>query len=151
MVCSSMSEDHTPRTGTPVCASDLPPVPVQRTPWTAPAAPAAAQVVPPGSGASLVFGILAIVLWGVPLVGLALGILAIVLGARSRSAVRSDPTRYQPSGAATAGLVCGIIGTALSTLTTAFFALILFMISVVMGLIGMVGSGGPVPPHGPLL
>ena len=144
-----MTDDHTPRTGTPVTvetadSSEIP-ASAPRAWFSAPALP---KVTPPGASAALVLGILAIVFWAVPFLGLTCGILAIVIGSRSRSAVRADPARYLPSGAATAGVVCGIIGTILSTLTTAIFAFVIFLMSLVMSLMGMAGGGHVPPPIG---
>jgi tetratricopeptide (TPR) repeat protein len=68
----------------------------------------------PGAIASLVCGILSIVLCWVPLVGLVLGIVAI---AQYRKQLKSQESEhYQSGGLGTAGLVCGILGTIVSSL-----------------------------------
>jgi hypothetical protein len=63
--------------------------------------------------ASLVLGILSIIfglfVWYLPLLGIILGILGLIMGAVGRS----DPRK---AGVATGGLVCSIIGLALTVL-----------------------------------
>ena len=67
--------------------------------------------------ASLVLGILGLLLWWFPLVGPALGILSLICSSKARKFVRISPEKYA-GGLATAGLVLGIITVTLSTLVT---------------------------------
>lgn len=67
--------------------------------------------------ASLVLGILGLLLWWFPLVGPTLGILSLVCSSKARKFVRISPEKYA-GGLATAGLVLGIITVTLSTLVT---------------------------------
>lgn len=63
---------------------------------------------------SLIFGILAVILcWipGINIVGVILGVLSIVLGAVGKSVANK---KGKPTGVATAGLVLGIIATAIA-------------------------------------
>ena len=75
----------------------------------------------PGKGkatAALVLGILSIVL-----MSLAAGIVGIVLANQSKNATRM--AGFPPNGSATAGMICSVIGTALSAIViVAFFGLI---------------------------
>ena len=67
--------------------------------------------------ASLVLGILGLLLWWFPLVGPTLGILSLICSSKARKFVRISPEKYA-GGLATAGLVLGIITVTLSTLVT---------------------------------
>ena len=69
----------------------------------------------PGAVGSMVCGIISIVVCWLPFVGLILGIIALVLSGKARRAAADEPGRYA-TGMATAGLVCGIIGTVLGGL-----------------------------------
>jgi hypothetical protein len=66
--------------------------------------------------ASLVLGICSIVLCWTPLLGLAGGIIAIVLASRVFKQLNAGMTISGSKGMTTAGLVLGIIGTVLSVL-----------------------------------
>ncbi len=99
----------------------------------------------PGAVASLVFGILALVLGSVPLLGLGLGITAIVLAVRARRAVAVAPESLLGAELATAGLVCGIIGSVLSALAT--LALFLFL-AVIASVIAAAAGAAALPAHG---
>ena len=74
---------------------------------------------PPGAVASLVCGILAVVFAYVPVLGVVLGIAAMVNAGRARSALAAGPDLWLPSGLPTAGQTCGIIGAVLSSLAHA--------------------------------
>lgn len=97
---------------------------------------------PPGAVASLVFGILAMIAWFAPLIGMVMGMLAIISARRANASLVGTPEAYQPGGLHTAGMVTGIIGLVLSSLV------MLWMLMVV-GLIGAVATaiaGHPLPP-----
>jgi hypothetical protein len=85
-------------------------------PYPTSSAPAGALVSPPGAAASMVCGILSIVFCWVPVVGLVLGIIALVLSSKAKGHVVRNPGMYTPGGMRTAGFVCGIIGTVFSAL-----------------------------------
>ena len=73
---------------------------------------------PPGAIASMVCGIISIVLCWIPFVGLTCGIVAVVLASRAKRIVLADQEKYLPGGMRVAGLVCGIVGTVLSSIGT---------------------------------
>ena len=68
----------------------------------------------PGAVASLVCGIISIVLCWVPIVGLVLGIIAIVAAGKAKGAAQANPEKFEMGGVRVGGFVCGIIGTVLS-------------------------------------
>lgn len=88
---------------------------------------------PPGAVASLIFGILAMIGWIMPMVGVVMGILAIINARRATTSLMATPESYVPGGLHTAGLVTGIIGLVLSTL-------VLLWMLLVFGLIGAIAS-----------
>ena len=101
---------------------------------------------PPGAVASLVFGILSVIVGMVPVLGFFLGMLAIISSRRANASLMALSDTYQPSGLHTAGLVTGIIGMVFSTFAT-LWALI------VIGLIGAIiaaASGQPSPLPAPV-
>ena len=75
----------------------------------------------PNATASLVLGIVGLILWWVPFVGLTLGILSLICSSKARAFVRTYPAKYA-GGIATAGLVLGIIAVTLSTMSTCTFS-----------------------------
>lgn len=87
----------------------------------------------PGSGkavTSLVLGILSIVgcmIYGLP--AIIMGGLAIIFAQIARTDMRSNKVSPNSRGLATAGLVCGIIGTSLGVLYVGFFAVMIFMVT----------------------
>ena len=68
----------------------------------------------PGAVAALVCGILSIVVCWIPLVGLILGIVALVMASKAKAAAVREPDRFVPGGVRVGGFVCGIIGTVFS-------------------------------------
>ena len=98
---------------------------------------------PPGAVASLVCGILAIILGAVPFLGIVLGIIAIIAASRARSHAMDKPDAYQGGGLHTAGLVTGIIGTVMSSLAT-LWSLLVF--SLIAALIAAAAHGMAHPP-----
>lgn len=110
-----------------------------------PLEPASARMKPhpPGAVASLVLGILAVVGGWVPVVGVVLGILAITSAKRASGALVAMPGIYEPGGLHTAGLVTGLIGLAMSALSTLWFLMVLGMISAA---IAAAASGAPMTP-----
>lgn len=146
-------DDPTPATCMPtqgglVSGAALPPT----SPAFSPSPPSPTQT-PPGALASLICGILSVACCGMPVVGLTLGIIAIVSAGRARSAVQAMPARYLPSGLATGGLTTGIIGTVLGTLVILFWTTLILAIMAVVGAIGAaVGQSFPLALQpGPLL
>ncbi len=97
----------------------------------------------PGAVASLAFGVLAILLGYVPLLGLALGVTAVVLAVRARRAVVAAPDALLGAELAAAGLVCGIIGTVLSALAT--LAVFVFLAILATAIAAATGAGAA--PH----
>jgi len=81
----------------------------------------------PGALASLVCGIISVVLFWVPVVGLVLGIVALVLSRKAKKKVTSAPETLGGGGLATGGLVCGIVGTVGSAIYTVFFIFIMLL------------------------
>ena len=82
----------------------------------------------PNSTAVLVLGILSIVLcWCYGIVGIALGIIALVLASKGKEALQSKPEIYSMSSINNlkAGKICAIIGLSLSALTILYM---LFMV-----------------------
>jgi len=91
----------------------------------------------PNSTASLVLGILSIVTclcYGI--IGLPMGIIAIVLGKKSINLYNKDPEVYDGVGNAKAGLVTGVIGTILNLIYLGF-------IIWIVNKIGMDALGDP--------
>jgi hypothetical protein len=104
----------------------------------------------PGAVASLVFGILALITWFVPMLGMLLGALAIASSRRATASFSSMPETYQSGGLHTAGLVTGIIGLVLSTLMMMWAVMIVGLI----GALAATFTGHPValpPVEQPLL
>lgn len=68
----------------------------------------------PGAVSSLVCGIIAVVLCWIPVAGIILGVIAIIHSRKAKVAVQDSPDLYEGTGIAIGGLVCGIVGTAVS-------------------------------------
>lgn len=83
------------------------------------------KILAPASVASLVCGILSIVLCWIPVVGLVLGIVAIWQYRQAKQLEAQQPDRYVAGGLAVAGLVCGILGTVASSLCNAIYLILL--------------------------
>jgi hypothetical protein len=93
--------------------------------------PSSHQQTPPTNGksiATLVLGILAVI---VPYVGLILGIIAIVFGKISLNEIKQRGE--QGRGMAIAGLVCGIVGTAL-------YAIVIIIVVIAFVAINKMGT-----------
>lgn len=102
-----------------------------------PAGPAAGAVVPaavqptvPGATASLVLGIVGIVLE--PL-GIILGIIAIVMANNAQKALDAAPGAYAGAGVVTAGRVLGIVGIALGVVSLIGSILVFGVVGVLNG------------------
>lgn len=95
--------------------------------------PHAMKPNPPGAVASLVCGILAVVFAYVPVLGVVLGIAAMVNAGRARRALADGPELWLPSGLPVAGQVCGIIGAILSSLATLWAVVVFGIIAAVIG------------------
>lgn len=83
----------------------------------------------PNATASLVLGILSIpscFCYG--LLGLALGIIAIILGKKAKKVYAEDPNTYSGIGNANAGYITGIVGVILGAL---YLILIVFLIATI--------------------
>jgi hypothetical protein len=107
---------------------------------------------PPGTVVSLVCGLLSLLCCGIPVVGLVLGIIAMVSAGRARAAVQAQPLRYIPSGMATGGLVTGIIGTVLNSLVILFWTVVILLIAIIANAIhALVGGGQASALPGPML
>ncbi len=86
----------------------------------------------PNATAVLVLGILSILFWCCWGLGLIMGIIALILGSKSKKLYKENPERYSLSSYKNlnAGWICALIGTILAGL------------GLVLGLIGlMIGSG----------
>lgn len=73
-------------------------------------------------------GIISIVFCWFPIVGTVLGILAIVFANQSKKLIAANPDLMNTKGATTGGLVCGIIGTALSAIYLIYWIFALLII-----------------------
>lgn len=146
-----MNSEPTPATALPRLGDSAPPRILPRAMLPPPAPPTER---PPGALASLVYGLLSVLCCGMPVAGLILGIAAIVCAGRARAAVLAAPHRYRPSGAATGGLVTGIIGTVLNTLVVLFWATLVLLLVAIAGAIGSALGGhhaGATALPGPML
>jgi hypothetical protein len=99
---------------------------------------------PPGAVASLVFGILAVVAWFIPFVGLLLALLALGSAWRARSCLGSLPDAYEPGGLHTAGLVTGLIGLVLAAMSTFWWLVMIGLLAAAAAAV----SGQPLPASG---
>ncbi|HIW10996.1 MAG TPA: hypothetical protein H9888_05770 [Candidatus Rikenella faecigallinarum] len=86
----------------------------------------------PNAVAVLVLGILSI-LSSYYLVGIVLGIVALVLAAKGRKIWRQNPTAYSGVGMLNAGFVCAIIGTVIGSL--------FFIVGFFLGLVAAISGG----------
>lgn len=77
----------------------------------------------PGAVSSLVCGIVGVVLCWTCLGGLILGIVAIMQSKKAKQNIAAYPGQYGGAGMATAGLVLGIIATALGGLYSIFWVI----------------------------
>ncbi len=84
----------------------------------------------PNATAVLVLGILSILFWCCWGVGLIMGIIALVLGSKSKNLYKEDPDRYSVSSYKNlnAGWICALIGTILAGIS-----LLLGIIGILMG------------------
>lgn len=90
----------------------------------------------PNSTAVLVLGILSIVLcwcWGI--VGLTLGIIAIVFSSKGEKLYKENPTGYTEGSLKNmqAGKICAIIGTAISGLYVLIYIIYLSIVGAALG------------------
>lgn len=106
---------------------------------------------PPGAVASLVFGILAMIAWLVPMVGVVMGILAIASSRRATASLTAMPEAYVPGGLHTAGLVTGIIGLVLSSLMMLWTLMVFGLLSAIATAMAGQGLPPPSPEAQPLL
>lgn len=102
--------------------------------------PHAMKPNPPGAVASLVCGILAVLFAYVPVLGVVLGIAAMINAGRARRALADGPELWLPSGLPIAGQVCGIIGAIMSSLAT-LWAVVVF--GIIAAIIGAMVNGMP--------
>ena len=101
---------------------------------------------PPGAVASLVFGILSVIVGMVPVLGFLLGMLAITSSRRASASLMTLSDAYQPSGLHTAGLVTGIIGMVFSAFATLWALIVIGLIGAVIAAV----SGQPSPLPAPV-
>jgi len=100
-----------------------------------PQAPIGMQPALPNATAALVLGIISIPsCFCGGIIGLACGIIAIVLGNRAIKLYRSNPSSYNISSYnnANAGKICGIIGTVLAALYLLYLAIYLLFFGTLM-------------------
>jgi hypothetical protein len=88
---------------------------------------------PHRGGVVLALGIVSIVLAGLPIVGIALGIAAWVMGQRDLRKIRARTMDPEGSGTTQAGWICGIIGTIMSSLATLACVAYIALIAVFVG------------------
>lgn len=93
------------------------------------------QIAVPNSAAVLVLGILSIVFcfcYGI--IGLVLGIIALVLAGKANAIYKANPTNFTLSSFNNlkAGKICGIIGTILSALMLVYVIVVFFIIGAAM-------------------
>lgn len=81
---------------------------------------------------SLVLGIAGLVLFWVPLIGLVLGIVALVLGLKAKKDSEQQPSVYGGKGLALAGLILGVISTVLGLLYLIYWIFILIFVGSIM-------------------
>lgn len=86
----------------------------------------------PNAVATLVLGILAVIT-SCYFIGIIFGIIGLVLANKGKQVYNANPTAYTGYGMLNAGFICSIIGTAIGGL--------LFLIGLIMGGIGALGSG----------
>ena len=104
--------------------------------------PSGIQTVP-NSTAVLVLGIISIVsCWCYGLVGIVLGIIALVLASKGYTAYNQNPSLYTEGSFKNlkAGRICGIIGLSLSGL---YLVVIIIYLAIVGAAIGTIFSGTP--------
>lgn len=75
----------------------------------------------PNATTVLVLGICSIVFGCVVIVGLALGIIGIVLSSKGRKLYKENPTGYEGYGQLNAGFIMSIIGTSLGALALVYW------------------------------
>ena len=100
-----------------------------------PQAPIGMQAVLPNSTEALILGIVSIpTCCCVGIIGLACGIIAIVLGDKALKLYRANPTAYTSSSYdnANAGKICGIVGTILSAMYVLFLIIYILFIGTMM-------------------
>ncbi len=93
-----------------------------------------AQILLPNSTAILVLGILSIVFcWCAGIVGLTLGIIALVLASKSNKVYLSNPNQYTlvSYNNLKAGKICAIIGTVLSGLYLLYYIFLICFIGAI--------------------
>ncbi|MFT5860853.1 MAG: hypothetical protein ACI865_002969 [Flavobacteriaceae bacterium] len=66
--------------------------------------------------AALVLGIVSLALCWIPYLAIPCGIVAIILAVVAKNKIKADPDLASSSGAATGGLITGIIGTLIATI-----------------------------------
>lgn len=89
----------------------------------------------PNATAALVLGIISIpTCFCAGIVGLACGIIAVILGSKAIKLYKTNPGVYNPSSYnnASAGKICGIIGTVLSSLYLIYVILYFIIVGTVM-------------------
>ncbi|MBW2701516.1 MAG: DUF4190 domain-containing protein [Deltaproteobacteria bacterium] len=84
--------------------------------------------------ASMVLGIVSIVLGCIPLVGLICGTIAIVLYVRFISDFNTSGERLGGRGLAIAGLVCGIIGTVIGAIYAVYWVVMVLFLGSTAGM-----------------
>lgn len=94
------------------------------------------QMAVPNSAAVLVLGILSIVIcWCYGLVGIILGVIALVMSGKSEKLIRENSQRYTEGSIKNlrAGKICAIIGTSLSSVYFLFVIIYLIIIGAAIG------------------
>ena len=87
------------------------------------------KTVLPNAATVLVLGICSIV-FSCAIVGLALGIIGLVLSGKGRKMYRENPSLYDGYGQLNAGFIMSIIGTALGGIYTCYYIIAVMIIGV---------------------
>lgn len=78
--------------------------------------------------AALVLGIVSVALFFMPYIAIVCGIIAIILAISAKNKIKADPELAHTSGAATGGLITGIIGTVIAAI---MIIIVVMMVSAV--------------------
>ena len=100
-----------------------------------PTQPMTGQIPLPNSTGVLVMGIISIAAcWCYGIVGIALGIISLILGGKAKKLYNANPSQYTLSSYKNmkAGYICAIIGTSLSALYLVFIVIYLLIIGVAL-------------------
>ncbi len=84
---------------------------------------------------SLVLGIVSFIFSWVPILGLACGIIALVLGLQAKKAAEQQPNVYGGKGLALAGFILGIVGIVVGIIYSLWWIFVVLVFTTTPGLI----------------